>query len=109
MEQQIVAPDVDDEGNAGMNLRDVRKVLIGSDADVDTARDAGRFQGGYDLEIRPLVRNQVVGVEVAAFFRQALDALGERRQIGLRNSVQDRRNESNREQEQRGCDKTDAF
>ena len=73
MQQQVVAPDVDDEGDRRPDLRDVGEVLIRADADIRAAGDARRLQRRDHVEVRALVRDQVVGVEIAALFREPLD------------------------------------
>jgi hypothetical protein len=38
--QHVVATDVDDESDAGLNVRNIGEVLIRSDTDIDTAFDS---------------------------------------------------------------------
>ncbi len=78
VQQQVVAAQIDDERDGRANGGDVREVLIGSDADVGAAARAGGLQRGNDLEVRLLVRDQIVGVEFALRFRELLDARSER-------------------------------
>ena len=75
VQQQVVAPDVDDEGDVGPDRGDVGEVLVGTDADVRAAADAALLQVRNDVQIRALVRDQVVGVEVSR-------RLGQRRDLG---------------------------
>jgi hypothetical protein len=70
MEQHVVAPDVDDEGNRRFERRDVGEVLFGSHAQVRT-RPRRLLQLGNDLLKRGLVRDQVVVAERPAGFRRA--------------------------------------
>ena len=67
MEEQVVAPDVDDERDRRSECRDIRKILVGSDADVRSAFQRGA-QRGNDVQVRFLIRNQVVGIKIAAGF-----------------------------------------
>ena len=83
VEQQVVAPDVDDERFGGPDAGDVGEILVGADADIDAARDAGLFERGHDVQVRLLVGNQVVGIELAVGLRELLDQRGERRLRGL--------------------------
>ena len=75
MQQKIVAPQVDDEGNGRFELCDIRKVLVGADANVGAAGDVGAAQRGDHAQVRPLVGNEIVGVEIAG-------ALGQLRDMG---------------------------
>ena len=79
VEEQVVAPHVDDVDDVGPDCRNVRKVLVRADADIDAAPHATLLQIGDDLEIRALVRNEVVGVEVTRRLRQRGDFGGKRR------------------------------
>ena len=42
--QQVLPPDIDNESHLRPNCGDVRKVLLGTDANVDTARFCGLLQ-----------------------------------------------------------------
>src|SRR5687768_11358712 len=77
--QQIVAADIDEQRYARANLRDVRKILIRSYADVRATSNAQLTELPDDMQVRRLVRYEVVGVEVAAALRQPLDSARERR------------------------------
>src|SRR5262249_15210813 len=79
VKQQVVAPDVDDERRCGPDPRDVREVLIGADADVHAARDAALLERGRDVQVGALVRDQVVGVELAVWLGELFAERGERR------------------------------
>ena len=63
MQQQVVAPHVDDVRDRRPDLRDVREVLVRADADVGPAGDAPCDERRDDVEVRGLVRDQIVGVE----------------------------------------------
>jgi hypothetical protein len=76
VQQEIVAPDVDDERDGWPEVRDIREVLIRADADVRAAGEAGRRERGHHMQVRPLVRDQVVRVEVAFRLGQLRDAGG---------------------------------
>ena len=79
VQQQVVAAQVDDEGDARLDLRDIGEVLVGTHADIRAAGEARIAQGRHDVQIRPLVRDEVVGVEIAAGLGQLRDALREGR------------------------------
>ena len=81
MHLQVAAADVEDERHPRANRRDVREVLLGTDAEVHAAGlSSARTSVGND-ELKPaLVRDEVVGVEVAA-------RLGERRWTRRQNSA----------------------
>ena len=84
VQQQVVATNVDDVGHRGTDARDVAEILIGSDADVRAALAVSGRKGRRDLEIGPLVRHEVVGVEGARRFRQPRDVAckrGRRRRL----------------------------
>ena len=68
--KHVLAPDVEDERVARPHARDVAEVLLGSDAQVDAARRRGVRELVRDLEVGGLVRDEVVGVEVAARLRE---------------------------------------
>ena len=82
MLEHVVATHVEHERHARANQRDVRKVLVGSDADIDAAANAYLRELAGDLKVGCLVRDDVVGVEVAAAFGEARDDAGERRVDG---------------------------
>ena len=65
MQQHVVAPDVDDEGDRRLQRGDVGEVLFGSDAQVG-AGPRRLLQLGNDLLERGLVRDQVVVAERSA-------------------------------------------
>jgi len=77
VQQQVVAADVDDEGDRRPHFADVGKILIGTDADVGAAANTAPLQLGHDLQVRALVRDQIVGVEVAGALRQGGNRRGE--------------------------------
>ncbi|MDO8542185.1 MAG: hypothetical protein Q7S40_17235 [Opitutaceae bacterium] len=66
VQQQIVAPQIDDVGNGRLDLRDVRVVLIRADADVGAAVDVRLGERRHHVQIRLLVRNEIIPAEVAA-------------------------------------------
>ena len=85
VQEQIVAANVDDEGDRRPGVRDVREVLIGPDPEVRAAADARLAQRGNRVLVRLLVRDQVVAVEVTGRLRELRDLLGEgRRRLGRR-------------------------
>ena len=73
LQSQIVAADIDDEGDAGLERGDVREVLIGSHTEVRTARHPAALQFGNDPLICQLIADEVVGLEVAAGLGHAGD------------------------------------
>ena len=86
---QIAAPDVGDERDPRLERGDVGEVLIGPDAEVDAAglHDALQLRDD-DLE-RVLVRDEVVGAEVAVRLGEVVDqapelGVGEARRAGRR-------------------------
>ena len=79
MKQQVVAPDVDDEGNVGPDRGDVQKVRFGPDADVRAAFDAALLEVWNDVQIRTLVGDEIVGIEVASRLGERRDLRGEGR------------------------------
>ncbi len=81
VEQQVVAADVDDEGRCGTDARDIREILVGADADIDAAGHAALLERRHDVQVGALVRDQVVGVEVAIRLGQLI---AERRERGRR-------------------------
>ena len=66
MQQHVVAAHVDDEGQRRPRRRDIREVLIRPHTDIGAAGDAGLLQRANHMKIRPLVRDQIVGIEAAA-------------------------------------------
>ena len=80
VQQQVVAPDVHDERDRGTAFGDIREVLIRSDADVGAPLEILGAERGQHLQVRRLVRDQVVGIEVAAALRERRDRLGELRE-----------------------------
>ncbi|OFV91569.1 MAG: hypothetical protein A3H95_01070 [Acidobacteria bacterium RIFCSPLOWO2_02_FULL_64_15] len=79
MQQQIVAADVDDEGNGGAHLRDVGEILVRPDADVRAACHAAVPQGGDDVQVGLFIRDKIVGVEIAAALGELRHAAGKPR------------------------------
>ena len=65
VQEKIVAADVEDERDGWPDVGDVGKVLIGTHADICPTPDAAPLQLGQDFEIRALVGDQVVGIEVS--------------------------------------------
>ena len=111
--EEVVAANVDDERNARPDLRHVREVLIGPDADVRAAGDADPPHAAEHVEVRRLVGDQIVGVEVPAGLRDPRRERRERRiaeggRRVLRRAVRDRalramsRFRKRKEREQRG-------
>jgi hypothetical protein len=72
MVEKIVAADVQDESPFGPKAADVMEVLFRPDPDVNAAR---RLQIRDHLYVGGLVRDQVVGIEIAALFRELLHEL----------------------------------
>ena len=79
MKQQVVAPDVEDEDDLGPDRGDVGEVLIGPDADVRAPLDAALLQVRNDVQIRALVGDEIVGIEVASRLGERRDLRGEGR------------------------------
>src|ERR1043166_612402 len=75
MQVHVAAPDVDDEREPRFDRRDVRKVLLGADAEVDAVGRQRRLQRRDDTLKRVLVREQVVGSEIAVGLGQIFDEL----------------------------------
>ena len=76
---QIAAPDVGDERSLRARRENVREVLIRTDTEIHAARpDRGRQLGNDRLE-PVLVRNEIVGVEIAVGLGEPLDELPELR------------------------------
>src|SRR5690242_2436506 len=70
MLDHVAAPNVEDDGDLRLQRDDVREVLLGSDAEVHTARLEGLFQPrNHRLKTR-LVGKQVVGAEVSTRLRK---------------------------------------
>src|SRR3990172_6243275 len=69
MVEKIVAANVQDERPFGPKAANVVEVLLRPDPDVDAAR---RLQIRDHLHVGGLVRDQVVGIEIAALFRELL-------------------------------------
>ena len=86
MLEQIVAADVEHERDRRPDERDVREVLIGPDPDVHTAMDALLLELAGDVEVRHLIRDDVVGVEKPARLRQMRHESRERR-VGGRGTL----------------------
>src|SRR5690606_349915 len=76
--EQVVPPDVQDERDRRAQRRDVGEVLVRTHPDVRAAPAAQRTQVLGDVQVRRLVRDQVVRVEVAARLRQLRDQPRER-------------------------------
>ena len=76
--EQVVAADVDDESPAGTNSSDVVEVLFRPDTDVDAA-DCMHLVD--DLCVGAFVRDQIVGVEVAAGLGEGGDEIDEARRF----------------------------
>jgi hypothetical protein len=79
MQQQVVAANVEYKRHGGSDARDVRKVLVRADADVYAAGDTALFQLRDDMQIGFLIRDEIVGIEVAAGFGELLNQLRKRR------------------------------
>jgi hypothetical protein len=84
MLEEIVAPDVDDEGDRRPYELDVREILIRADADVHASVRADLPQLARDLEVGLLVGDDVVGIEVPSRLGQTRDERRERRRVGRR-------------------------
>jgi hypothetical protein len=82
--EQVVAPDVDDEGDRRTYELDVREVLIGADPEVYASVRADLAQLACDLEVGLLVGDDVVGIEIAAGLREARNERGKGRRVGER-------------------------
>src|SRR5207237_8206775 len=54
-------------------MNDVRKILVGSNTKVDAARPHATVQIVDHMEIRSLVGNEVIGVEIPFRFRPVID------------------------------------
>jgi len=65
--------DVDDEGNSGPDLRDVGKVLLRSHSYGGSACASHALHLVQDVQVRSLVRDEVVGSERAVLLRELLD------------------------------------
>ena len=70
----------------GSDLRDIGEVLVGTHADIRAPGEARIAQGRHDVQIRPLVGDEVVGVEIPAGLGQLRD---KRREGGRRLDVPD--------------------
>ena len=77
--QQVVTPHVEQEGNVGAGAGDVREALVRPHADVGAAAHAEPVERAHDVQVAALVRDEIVGVEVATRLRELGDGAGERR------------------------------
>ena len=77
VQQEIVAPDVDDVRDGGPDASDVREVLIRPHTNVRAALHPARDQLRYDVEVTTFVRNEVVGVEHPFRLGEPFDFFGE--------------------------------
>jgi len=84
MLEQVVTPDVDDESDRRAYELDVREILIGADAEVHASVRPDLPELARDLEIRALVGDDVVGIEVAARLGQSRNERGEWCRVGRR-------------------------
>src|SRR5689334_9322288 len=71
MLQQIVAAYIDDDRQARAYARNVSKILIRPNAEINAARDAKLAHLDQHMLIRGFVRDQVIRIEVAAGLRQS--------------------------------------
>ena len=74
-----IAPDVDHDGQLGMRFRDVRKPLVGAYAQENAATHAQCTQIVECVQIRCLIGDQIVRIEIAALLGQPVVQLGEAR------------------------------
>ncbi|TKD04998.1 hypothetical protein E8A74_22290 [Polyangium fumosum] len=82
--EEVVPADVDDEREARAGEGEIRKILLRPDADVDAPRGPRRERVGR-LEVRGLVRDEVVRDEVAPWLGEGANELtkgAERRRGG---------------------------
>src|SRR5215831_9304864 len=68
---------IDDEGDLRPYLCNVCEVLLGPDADVSAARCAKLAKPGNDVQVRCLVRYEILRPEVSAVLREFVDDAGE--------------------------------
>ena len=76
--EEVVSPDIDHERDVRPNRRNVREVLVGPDPDVGTALNLQSAHAVKHVQVRRLVRDEIVGGEVTAGLRQPLHQLCER-------------------------------
>ena len=76
--QQVIAAYVDHERHGRPDGGDVRKTLVGSDADEGAACDVSRPEVADGVQVRGLVRDEVIRIEVARGLRQPCDGARER-------------------------------
>jgi hypothetical protein len=76
MFKEVAAADIDEESELRAEVGDVGVVLVGADAEIDAAAREGAEMAG-DGEESGLVRDEVVGVEVAFGLGELGDESGE--------------------------------
>src|SRR5437667_9840201 len=77
MLDHVLAPNVEDDRQLGLESDDVREILLGTHAWVHVARlDAALQPRNHVLKL-PLVRKKIVRTEVTARFRDVVDELPE--------------------------------
>src|SRR5262249_19698847 len=74
---QVLTADVDDEGNLRFKRCEVREILFGTDAEINTPRSAPALEVRNHPLILPFVRYEIVGTKVTAGLRKILDHLPE--------------------------------
>jgi len=78
VQQQVVAADINNDSDVGTNRGNVGEVLVRPDADVGATGDTGTFERREHVQVGAFVRDQVVGVEVAAGLGKRRHTVGER-------------------------------
>ncbi len=66
-----MASDVDNECDQGPSVRNVGKVLIGTDSQISSAGGDSFDYGRDQMLVRSLVGNEIIGVEILFLFAQA--------------------------------------
>ena len=78
MLEHVQAADVGDDRNGRFGMGDVAEVLVRPDSKVHSAGNDSLEESRNHMQVRGLVRNEVVGIEVPFGLGEALDQIDER-------------------------------
>src|SRR5438552_3870861 len=87
MLDQILPADIDDEGDLGLQRRDIREVLLGAHANISACGPGPRFQSGNNRLQRNFIREKVFELKVPIWLGKIAHQLPEFRVADLRRQV----------------------